>query len=187
MNDVIKAIAVTAELMGTEWSKDAARAVAEELSLYPVESVKASLSRCRKELKGRLTLTEILDRLPGGHPGPEEAWSCISRAMGNEQLSLCWTDEMREAYGAAANLCDDPIASRMAFKEVYAKLVSEARADRKHPSWSLSLGFDMTGRELAAQEAISKGRLTLDQARRIVPSLPEPSRETLALVKRIAC
>lgn len=185
MNDLIKVIAVTAELMGTEWSKDAARAVAEELACYPVESVKASLSRCRKELKGRLTLTEILDRLPGGHPGPEEAWSCISQAMGNEQLSLCWTDEMREAYGAAANLSEDKVAARMAFKEVYTKLVSDARAKRTPLNWSLSLGYDVQVREVAAQEAISKGRLTIEQARKVVPSLPPPSPDTLALLKRL--
>ena len=185
MSELIKAIAVTAELMGTEWSKDAARAVAEELTLYPVESVKLALSRCCKELKGRLTITDILDRLPGGHPGPEEAWSCISRAMGNEQLSLCWTDEMREAYGAAANLSEDKISARMAFKEVYMKLVSEARSKRLPVKWSLSLGHDVQGREAAAQEAVSKGRLSLDQARRVVPSLPETSRVALDLMKRI--
>ena len=105
--------------------------------------------------------------------------------MGNEQLSLCWTDEMREAYGAAANLSEDKVAARMAFKEVYTKLVSDARAKRTPLNWSLSLGYDVQVREVAAQEAISKGRLTIEQARKVVPSLPPPSPDTLALLKRL--
>lgn len=182
MNDLLKAIAVTAELTGTEWSKDAARAVAEELSQYPLAQVKIALTECRKSLKGRLTLAEIINRIPSGHPGPEEAWAIVSRSMNNEQISIVWTDEMREAYGVACALADDPIAARMAFKESYGPLVSAARSNRQQPSWSVSLGYDVAGRELAVQEAVEKGRLSIEQASRLVPSLPPIATETLRLI-----
>lgn len=185
MSDLLKAIAVTAELTGTEWSKEAALAVADELRGYPLADVKIALTECRKNLKGRLTLAEILDRIPSGHPGPEVAWATIAKAMGNEQLTLVWTDQMREAYGIASQLADDPVQARMAFKEAYLALVKQARQTGLKPVWSVSLGYDVKGRELAVSEAVAKGQIPYEQARKLVPMLPEPKQDVLAIMERI--
>ena len=185
MNDLIKAIAVTAELTGTEWSKEAARAVAEELSQYRLEDVKIALTECRKSLKGRLTLAEILDRIPSGHPGPEVAWATIAKAIGNEALTLVWTDQMREAYGVASQLSDDPVQARMAFKEQYQESVKQSRQAGLKPRWTVSLGHDPKGREGALLEAVSKGQIDYDYAKTLVPMLPAPSKQTLEIIKRI--
>ena len=185
MSDLIKAIAVTAELMGTEWSEDAARAVAEELRQYPLADVKTALTECRKSLKGRLTLAEILDRIPSGHPGPEVAWATIAKAMKNEQLTLVWTDEMREAYGIASQLADDPVQARLAFKERYVELIKRARHGGLKPVWTVSLGYDVQGRELAVSDAVAKGQIPYEHAKKLVPMLPEPSKSTLEIAGRI--
>lgn len=189
MSELLKVLAVTAEVMGVEWSEGAASMVADELREYPVEAVKVALSRCRKELKCKLTLADILDRIPGGHPGPEEAWSCIAKALRepgtDETSSLVWTEQIAQAYLVARSLSDDPVAARMAFKETYAKLVGEARSRSEAPKWALVLGTDKGMREQVAQDAVDKGRISYDHARKLVPMLPEPAKELLALVKRI--
>ncbi len=185
MSDLIKAIAVTAELMGTEWSEEAARAVAEELSQYRLEDVKIALTECRKSLKGRLTLADILDRIPSGHPGPEVAWASIAKAMGNEALTLVWTDQMREAYGVASQLADDTVQARLAFKEAYTELVKKARLAGVKPNWTVSLGHDPSGREAALSAAVAKGQIPYEHAKKLVLMLPEPSRATLEIVRNI--
>lgn len=186
MSELIKAIAVTAELTGTEWSEDAARAVAEELSQYRLEDVKIALNECRKSLKGRLTLAEILDRIPSGHPGPEVAWALIAKAIGNEALTLVWTDQIREAYGVASQLAADTVQARLAFREAYLALVKKARMAGMKPNWTVSLGHDPKGREGALLEAVSKGQITYDYAKTLVPMLPAPSKQTLEIIGRIA-
>jgi len=190
MSELIKALAVTAELTGTEWSEGAARVVAEELKTYPLEHVTVALSRCRKEIKGRLTLTDILDRLPGGHPGPEEAWSTVSRSMQSEAYTVVWTDQMREAYGVSLALGDDMVAARLAFKECYQKLVSEARARNHGPVWSISKGTDRHDQERAILEAFKQGKLTADYAKRQLPWSADVDSAILELatstVKRLA-
>ena len=136
-----EAVTVTFAAVGQEMSDAAIALIARDLAEYPLPGVFASLARCRKELR-RITLADILERIPGGHPGPEEAWGVIARALSDERVTVVWTDEMRQAFGAALNLSDDPIAARMAFKEVYVRLVNEARAERKRSS---KLEMDMAG------------------------------------------
>jgi hypothetical protein len=159
----------------------AIKEMADDLAGYPHEAVLSALKRCRSELKS-IRYGDILDRIPGGHPGPEEAWAIMAKAMKNEALTLVWTDEMREAYGVACGVEADPVQARMAFKEKYTQRVSEARAKRVTPTWSVSLGHDIHGREGAVLEAVQKGRLSLAQARKLVPSLPEPDPTILAMV-----
>lgn len=184
MIDLMKAIAVTAELTGTEWSKDAARAVAEELSQYRAEDVMIALTECRKSLKGRLTLVDILDRIPSGHPGPEVAWATIARVMASEIPTICWTDQMREGYAAALGVAEDLVQARMAFKEQYQASVKQARQAGIKPTWKMCLGSDVQGRELAVSEAVAKGQITYDHAKTFVPMLPPPTTQMLEIVGR---
>src|SRR4029077_12716680 len=125
----------------------------------PEPAVLAALSRCRKELR-KLTLVDILDRLPGGHPGPEEAWATISKAMKNETVSMIWTDEMREAYGISLGIVGDEVAARMAFKESYTLAVSKARNERRAPSWSVSRGTDKVLLESVLALGVQQGKIT---------------------------
>lgn len=176
------AVKATYEVLGQDVSDLAILTIVEELEAYPIGDVMTALTRCRKELR-KLTLADILDRLPTGHPGVEEAWGIVLPLLGNEDASIVWTDEMREAYGAAAPLKDDLVAARMAFKEVYAKSTGQARAERRKVSWKVSLGLDPHGRQAAIEKAVALGQLTHEHARKLLPDLSAPQGVTLPTVK----
>lgn len=171
-SQVIEAIAVTAELCGRTFSPAAAMVFAGDLSGFPDHSVMAALTRCRKEVKGFLTIADVISRIDDGRPGVEEAWAMIPR---DEATSIVWTEEMAQAYGKAAPLLDegDKIGARMAFKEAYAKLVAEARDRKQPPKWTPSLGDDVNGRQLALIDAVRAGRMKLDHATTLLAGQPD--------------
>jgi len=159
-----EALTLTYAAVGQEMSDAAVALVARDLADYPLEGVFAALGRCRKELR-RIVLADILERIPGGHPGPEEAWGMVAHGLNDERVTMVWTDEIREAFFGAFNLQDDPVAARMAFKEIYARKVNEARSARKLIVWTASLGQDAHARDAALLEAAEKGRLRVDYVR----------------------
>lgn len=181
--DVAKAVAVTAELTGTELSPEAARVLIKDLAAYPDDQVIRALDRCRKELRGRLTLAAIIDRLDDGRPGAEEAWGMIPQS---EDETVVWTDEMAAAYGAASRLiaAGEPIPARMAFIEKYRALVTEARAEQKPPKWSPSLGRDVHDREAKITEAVDRGRLSFERAKLFLPNLNEPPKQLAGMARQ---
>jgi hypothetical protein len=169
MDNLIDALAVTAELTGTQLSPAAAKVMAADLARFPTSQVLDALTRCRRELKGRLTIADVVARIDDGRPGVEEAWAMIPKS---ESDSVVWTLEMAVAFGVAAPLMDsDEVAARMAFKEAYGKALSEARNAGTPVKWMPSLGQDASGREGALLLAVEKGRITADQAHRLVPEL----------------
>jgi hypothetical protein len=169
IDSLIDALAVTAELTGTEFSKAAVKVMATDLAAYPLTQVLGALTRCRRELKSRLTIAAIIERLDDGRPGPNEAWAMIPQ---DESGSVVWTEEMAEAFGVAAPLLHEGqiIAARSAFIEAYQARVAIARNERRFPKWSPSLGHDPAGRETALLAAIEKGRLTHERVRGVLPA-----------------
>ncbi|NGZ99116.1 MAG: hypothetical protein CV089_23905 [Nitrospira sp. WS110] len=168
--DLITAVKATYEVIGQDLSDLGIQAIILELKQYPEPAVLDALTRCRKELR-KITLADILDRLPHGHPGPEEAWAIVSRTLNNEYVSIVWTEQMAQAAGVARPLTTDPVAARLAFKESYTALVSKARAKNQQPTWIASLGYDPVGRQAALEEAVQCGRLSVEHATRLMPSL----------------
>lgn len=183
MSKLLESLCVMAELTGTEWSKPTIRVIEQELSVYPENDVLLAIRRCQNELRHRVTLADILDRMPNQRPGVEEAWGLITQVINNEHASIYWTEEMRQAYGAAAPLADDLIAARMAFKEMYVKLVSEARATRKPIEWSVSLGWDKSLREECVKEAERKNLISQEYAKKLLPYDP-PTQEAIKLLEQ---
>lgn len=177
-----EAIAVTYAAVGQELSDAALKIMVKDISAYPLEGVLVALSRCRKELR-RITLADIIDRIPGGHPGPEEAWALVSKALNDESVTLVWTDPMREAFFVADKLADDPIAARMAFKETYTKLIAIAREQGKPLVWNATLGTDATARVAALEEAVQQGKLSVSHVSKLLPYRDVPSLEAMAGVK----
>lgn len=171
--ELIEALAVTAELCGREVSPAAARVLLSDLEGFPEHQVMGALKRCRREVRGALTVQDIVSRLDDGRPGPDEAWAMIPQ---DEARSTVWTEEMSLAFGVALPLLidGDRTAARFAFREAYTKLIGEARDARRPVSWSPSLGTDAQGREIALREAVEKGRMSLERAQAIVPALPAP-------------
>jgi len=166
---LLEAIAVTAELTGTEMSQAAARIMADDLGAYPLPPVLTALTRCRRELKGRLTIAAVLERIDDGRPGPNEAWAMIPQ---DEEASVVWTEEMAEAFGVASALLREgkTIAARLAFIEAYTARIAKARDARTLPRWIPSLGRDPFGREVVIRDALSRGRLTHSQVAGLLPA-----------------
>ena len=182
---LLEAVAVTAELCGRTFSEPAARMFVSDLSGYPEGQVLGALARCRKEVRGVLTVADVIQRLEDGRPGADEAWAMLPRS---ESESVVWTDEMSSAFGIAAPLMDDDkTAARMAFREAYKRSVDEAREQRKPVNWSASLGHDPRGREQALLRAVELGRLSAPDAQSLMHGLvAQIPREVLVAIGRAA-
>lgn len=165
MDRLVEAIVATAEVMGDEIRPAAAALMAEDLAKYPLPAVAKALTACRRELKGRLSLSAILERIDDGHPSPNEAWA-MAMVAADERNTVVWTAEMERAWGTALPLISagDKIAARQAFLEVYPRLLKEARAEFRQASFYPSLGFDQHGRQSAIRDAEARGLLTNEQA-----------------------
>lgn len=184
---LIEALGVTYAAIGQEITDAGLEIVAGDLKDYALEDVLRSLSRCRKELR-RISLKDILDRLPNQHLGPEEAWALIAPSLGNERLTLCWTDPIRLAAAVAFNLESDPIAARMAFKEAYQREVAEARERGEAPQWSISPGHDGASRASVIAYNVKLGRLPTTALMQLTDQVDEvETRKPLAVeMKRLA-
>lgn len=178
---LIEAVMVTAELCGRVFSEAAGRVFVADIERYPEQQVLGALARCRREVRGALTLNDVVSRLDDGRPGVEEAWAMIPKT---EDDSAVWTTEASQAFGVAIGLLDagDAIAARMAFKETYTRMVQQARDAGQPVEWHVTLGHDPRGRDGVLAVAVQQGRLTLDRARMYAPELPAPSSEVLGLI-----
>jgi hypothetical protein len=163
--ELIKAVMVTAEIYGKGFSAEAAEMFVSDLGGHPTQSLLRALTLCRRELRSFPTVADIIARVDDGRPGVEEAWALLPRS---EDDSVVWTDEMAEAYGVSRCL-SDPVAARMAFREKYLALVTEARRNRRQARWTPSLGHDKKGQETALKEAVDRGRISAPQAAALLP------------------
>jgi hypothetical protein len=179
---LLKALGVTAELTNTELSKDALKVMALDLSAYPEPMVLAALDRVRREVRGRMTVADVVTRLEDGRPGPEEAWAMIPK---DEHGSVVWTGEMALAFGVAEPLMDtNRVQARLAFIEAYNTAVRRERDAKRPPRWFASMGRDPNGREAAVQEAIDKGRITQEHAQTLLPVRVSPELHRQLEVRR---
>lgn len=181
---LIEALAVTAEVCGTDISKGAAKVMAADLARYPHPQVMASLARCRREVKGRLSLADIITRIDDGRPTADQAWGMYST---DERQTLCCTEETFKAMEGIEQLAvNDERGARFAFKEAYNRIVQENRNNGAPVRWRLSLGWQEAGRAAVVQEAIALGRITPNEAIGYVPQntpLPPAVRKALGTVK----
>lgn len=165
---LVQAVAVTSELCGRTFSPEAAMVFIDDLGGFEEAQVLGALKRCRKEVRGILTVQDVVSRLDDGRPGPDEAWAMVPR---DEWSSVVWTDEISRAWSVAEPIMSsDRVAARLAFRECYVNEVNKAREERRRPSWWPSLGHSKEGREAAVQEALDRGRLTQAQAAAYLPA-----------------
>ena len=165
----------TAEVIGDQLRPTAAVFMVSDLAAYPMQLLERALAGCRRELKGKLSLAAILERIDDGHPSPNEAWAIAVRAE-NEGATVVWTEQTRDAWNAALPLLEagDRIAARPAFLEVYTRLLKEARAAQKTATHQVSLGADASGRDGVLQQAVAAGHLRHEQVAEFI-ALPAPS------------
>ncbi len=95
-----------------------------------------------------------------GRPGPEEAW-VIAMDASDESRTLVWTQEIARAWGVARHVQEqgDNIGARLTFKEVYGRLVAEARAAGVEVQWQATLGQNGEQRDAALERAHAAGLL----------------------------
>jgi hypothetical protein len=185
MEKLCKAVAVTAELMGTDLSESAARVFIEDLERYPEQMVLGALTRCRREVKGKLTLVDVISRMDDGRPGAEEAWAACPKDEGS---SAVFSAEQSKAFFAALPQLEagDPIAARMTFKEVYTAECARARDAGEAPKWTPSLGHNPETRSPVLREALDKGRISHAQVLKLLPADCVENTEIAALVHDIS-
>lgn len=174
MNEnILKAIAVTAELTGTELSRTALIAMESDLAAYPEQIVLRALDRCRKELKSRLTPAAVIERIEScdGRPTANEAWGLALKYF-DESQTVIVNDEIREACSIARPVIEfgDDIGARMAFRDAYERIVSGNRQAGKYPTWSPSLGDNKDIRQQVLSEAVERGLLTQQQIAGLLPA-----------------
>jgi len=163
LSQLAAALVVTAEVIGHELSPAAAKSMARRLVAEDHAAVGTALDRCMRDLSGRLTLAAVLQRLPNGFPGAEEAWAQCPR---DEAQTVIWSEQSAHAYGMAAPLLaeGDAVAARMAFRETYRRLVQEAIERGDKACWTVSLGTSVLGRHDALRGAVERGQLTQARA-----------------------
>lgn len=164
---VEKALAVVLEVTGTRLSDAAVSAILARLGDYDADKVVAALRRCMDECKHRLTLADILERIPGRAMGAEEAWGIALKArVYDEQATVVVPEAVFRAF--PFELWPDRIAARMAFRERYPALAAEC-GEGVH----VSLGHDAGSREQAIEEAVQLGHITSAQALPFLPAEDE--------------
>lgn len=142
----------------------------------------AALTRCRREIRTRLTVADIVARIDDGRPGPEEAWAHVAPMLGDESATIVWTEEEKLAFFACSALNDNPIAARMTFLETYRKAALEARSEGSPVRWQHSLGHNAAGREAALLDATTRGRLSLTHVMGLLPHAEMPAPTVAALI-----
>lgn len=134
-----------------------------------------------------------LCKLMDGRPGAEEAWA-ISLTSQDEADTVVWTQEMAEAFNLCKPILDkgDEVGARMAFKESYQRLVTDARLSNRAAQWSASIGWDVQKRSAALKKASVAGLLSAPSVSALLPppmvkseTLDENARAQLQKVKEM--
>jgi hypothetical protein len=173
---LIQAVAVTAELCGRTFTPAAAAVFVGDLAGFPEAQVLGALRRCRMEVRGVLTVQDVISRMDDGRPSAAEAWAMVPRS---EADSAVLTEEIAHAWGIAAPALDagDRFAAQRAFAAAYDRAVAAARDRREPVKWFPSLGHDPEARIAVIERAAALGRLS---ARQAAAALPAPIVDTTA-------
>ncbi len=173
-DQLIDALCLTAEAMGNVITPSAAMMMADDLSDYSLPELGRALRACRREVKGRLTVSDIIQRCQAedGRPGKDEAWS-IGLESSDEYGTAIMTWEIQQAMIPAKVILDegDQVGARMAFMSAYERLVREGRQINRPIEVIVSLGFDKERRATAIQQAVQLGRLPQIEADRHLKGL----------------
>jgi hypothetical protein len=159
---MVQQLVATAEVMGHQITLNAALMMCQDLSEYAFNDVMIALTRCRKEVTGKLTLKAIVDLLApaGGWLSANEAWAQALPAQ-DEANTMVWTVETRKAWFIALPILEsgDKIGARMAFIEAYNREVAQAKAAGGLPQIEVSRGDRADLYDLAVSQAQTSGLL----------------------------
>lgn len=134
-----------------------------QLAPFPPSTIKQAFEAYRVERpdfapapNGIVARCKLLD----GRPDENEAWA-VALTSQDERETVVWTSEMAEAFTVARPLLNvgDEVGARMAFKDAYKRLVTEARSLNRPALWNVSAGWDAGRHQLAIQDAVNAGLL----------------------------
>lgn len=104
----------------------------------------------------------------------DEAWTIAVQAS-DERDSVVWTETICIAWGQVRDVFEfDEVGARMAFRQIYSRLIAEHRAAGNVPAWELSAGYDAVGRVDAIEAAGRLGRHVHPKVREVY-NLPPAS------------
>lgn len=178
LSTVVGELVGSASVLGHDLAAETAALIAADLlgAGFPVSDIRSAMRRVRSEFSGRLTLKVVLDKLEElhGRLAPNEAWAVAFQSH-DESCTVVWTDEIESAWWEAKPLMDagDNVAARMAFISAYERVVRDARAARKLPVTTLSLGWDADKRREAVEQAHKSGRISAARATALLGSVPQ--------------
>lgn len=169
MSTKIKAALATAlELTGTKLSNDAARAFLRRLEQEDESAVIAAIGRATDECKYRLTVADVLERMPGrATMDADAAWAlAIESGLGDgdEHRTIVVPEAIAQAFPLDLYESGDKVGARMAFKAAYPDKRRE-RGDKM----LVSLGRNVEGREHALRSACQLGIIP---AKKVIHHLP---------------
>lgn len=153
----------TAEAYGKEATNNLLKMFWGVLREFDMDQIRGAFTahvRCSKFMPAP---KEIIDRINGQRPGPDEAWAMVPK---DEGTSAVVTEEMLAAFSVAATLIHegDRIAARMAFKDAYTRSCEAAMAAGKPIKWVISRGWDKSSLGCVIDEAVRLGRITAQDA-----------------------
>lgn len=159
---LVATICATADSLGAQITPQAAAMMANDLACHDFDAVCLALAECRRTLKGRFALADVIARIAArdGRPSRDEAWA-IALSSQDESDTVVMTEEIQLALAAARPVLDagDKVGARMAFLSAYDRYLEEARAEGAPVSWLVSLGFDPQRRDMAIRSAVQMKRL----------------------------
>ncbi len=168
-DDLSRLITATYEVLGQAASAAAVNMMVGDLAEYSVDAINNALTKCRREVKGRFNLAEIINRIDSddGRLSANEAWA-LACSLQDEAASGACTNEIMAALDISKD-CHDQVAARMAFIEAYKRIIDIARNEGKPSQWFMSLGHDKAGRVPAIEKAVAAGRISQDRAQQLLP------------------
>ena len=176
-------IAQVSEVVGDTLSANAIAMIAGRLEKEDLPTVEKALMRCMDECRWRLTLADILDRMPSRPIGADAAWEVAMRLnIGDEDATMVAPAAIMEAFPHALWNSGDKIAARVAFKDAYPSALATYGM-----SHIVSLGNNAAGREPVIMEALKNNLITREVAQLYLPNLAieiaplEPPSKTLLL------
>jgi len=111
---------------------------------------------------------------------PDEAWAIASKSYakpGEREMNTVTTcNEIEQAFEHVRHLLDDgdKFNASRAFKDSYTRIVDVARQKHAKPHWRISLGTDMSQRDVVISKAVNEGRISLADGRAAYPLLAGP-------------
>ena len=173
-------IEITAEISGNPFKPQVIALMVEDLAEWDFNDIQAALTVCRREVKGRLSLKDIIDRLPkkGDElPSADELCGQVLEYLTDESKSFVLPEMAFKALESTNGgiyelaISGDKVAARMAFKAAYERLSQGFNGKVKY---SIRLGTDRENQAAVIKTAYLEKKITKETALPFLPELDLP-------------